>query len=222
MAENEGDKKSKDNNVNLSTFLSWKKEGFIGYKTEEIEGKKVVNFVWCKVCARYKETILSRLKGSVKTSACSLIDGTNFVTKHSVTRHLDGKAGSCHQIALELERGKPKDQQVDIGACVSGTVQQDIVSMTKSSTKDGYMKLFPTAYELAMNPTLPLSQFKTLVKVQRNNGSRLIEGHDTRKAAREFIHYIADAVTEKVAGIVASSDFMSILSDGSQARKKWC
>ena len=36
---------------------------------------------------------------------------------------------------------------------------------------------------------------------------------------QEFIHYIADAVTEKVAGITASSDFISILSDGSQARK---
>ena len=81
------------------------------------------------------------------------------------------------------------------------------------------MKLFRTAYELAINPTLPLSQFKTLVKIQRKNGSRLIEGHDSGKAAREFIHYISDAVTEKVAGIIASSDFISILSDGLQARK---
>ena len=125
------------NNVNLSTFLSWKKEGVIGYKTEKLEGKKVVNFVWCKICARYKETILSRLKGSVKVSALAFIDGTNFVTKHSVTRHLDGKPGTCHQIALELERGKLKDQQVGIGSFVIGTVQQDIVSMTKSSTKGG-------------------------------------------------------------------------------------
>ena len=64
MAKNEGEKKSKGNNVNLSTFLSWKK-WVIGYKTEEIEGKKVVNFVWCKVCAHYKYTILSRLKDSI-------------------------------------------------------------------------------------------------------------------------------------------------------------
>ena len=81
MAKNISETNSKGNNVNLSTFLSWKNEGVIGYKTEELEGKKVVNFVWCKVCARYKEMILSRLKGSMKTSALAFIDGTNFVTK---------------------------------------------------------------------------------------------------------------------------------------------
>ena len=89
----EKDKTPKGNYVNLSTFLGWKKDGVIGYKTEEVEGKKIVNFVWCKVCARYKEALLSKLKGSAKTSALSFIDGTNFVTKHSVTRHLDAKNG---------------------------------------------------------------------------------------------------------------------------------
>ena len=42
--------------------------------------------------------------------------------------------------------------------------------------REGYIKLFRTAYTLAIEPTLPLSQFKTLVKVQRENGVRLIQG----------------------------------------------
>ena len=37
--------------------------------------------------------------------------------------------------------------------------------------------------------------------------------------AREYIHYIADAIREKVAGIVANKKFMAMLSDRSQARK---
>ena len=37
--------------------------------------------------------------------------------------------------------------------------------------------------------------------------------------AREYIHYIADAIQEKVAGIVANKKFMAMLSDGSQDRK---
>ena len=32
-----------------------------------------------------------------------------------------------------------------------------------------------TAYTLGLEPTLPSRQFKTLVKVQRKNGARLIE-----------------------------------------------
>ena len=93
------------------------------------------------------------------------------------------------------------------------------MSLTKTSTKGGYTKLFRTAYELAMNPTISLAQFHTLVKVQRKNGVRLIEGHDDGKAAREFIHYIADTISEKTAAIIGSSNFMFILTDGSLARK---
>lgn len=48
--------------------------------------------------------------------------------------------------------------------------------MCETNTREGYRKLFRTAYELAMNPTLPMAQFKTLVKVQKQNGVRLIEG----------------------------------------------
>ena len=48
--------------------------------------------------------------------------------------------------------------------------------MCDVSTRDVYTKLFVTAYHLAVEPTLPLSQFKTLVKVQRANGVRLIQG----------------------------------------------
>ena len=62
--------KSTGNAVDMSTFLKWGKEEGIGYKTEEVNDKKVVNFVWCKVCARYKEAILRNVKGSRKLLHC--------------------------------------------------------------------------------------------------------------------------------------------------------
>lgn len=61
--------------------------------------------------------------------------------------------------------------------------------------------------------------FKVLVKCQLANGVRLVHGKNSSNAAREFVHFIAKATTEKCAGIISGSDFMSILSDGSQARK---
>ena len=51
------------------------------------------------------------------------------------------------------------------------------------------------------------------------NGVRLVQGKDSSNTANESAYYIAEAITEKCAGIVTGSDFMSILSDGSQARK---
>ena len=70
-----------------------------------------------------------------------------------------------------------------------------------------------------MNPSMPLKHFKVLVKCQRQNGVVLIDGRDNHKAAREYIHCIADAIREKCAAVIASKHFMSLMSDGSQARK---
>ena len=44
-------------------------------------------------------------------------------------------------------------------------------------------------------------------------------GHSDGRTGREFIGYIAEAITEKCAGILAGSHAMNILTDGSQARK---
>ena len=44
-------------------------------------------------------------------------------------------------------------------------------------------------------------------------------GHENGKNGREFILYIANAAKERVADILEISDFLSILTDGSQARK---
>ena len=49
--------------------------------------------------------------------------------------------------------------------------------------------------------------------------SNLHLGHENSKSGREFISYIADAVKERVAAFLASSDFMSKLTDGPQVRK---
>ena len=66
---------------------------------------------------------------------------------------------------------------------------------------------------------MALSQFKTLVKMQTDNGVRLIDGEHDHRSAKVYISCIADAVAEKCAVILGSKHFMSVLSDGSQARK---
>ena len=43
--------------------------------------------------------------------------------------------------------------------------------------------------------------------------------HNDGKTAQEFISYITQAITEKVTIIFVGAHFMSILTDGSQARK---
>ena len=61
----------------LGAFLSWRKEEIIVYGTFEQQGKQYVNKIWCKICARHKDIILSKLKGAAKKSAEAFTDGTN-------------------------------------------------------------------------------------------------------------------------------------------------
>ena len=216
MAAAQGPKGKK---VKISTFNSWGKESVIGYKTEESNGISYVNFIWCKVCARNSNSLLKHhnCKGEVANSVKTFINGTNGVTKHSVDRHLKGK---MHELALSIEREKPASERMIIsqGASTSRN-QPTIISCVDKSSRDAYKKLLRTAYELAMTPSMPLKHFSVLVKCQKQNGVSLIRGKQDGKAAREFISSIAEAVTEKVAVVLTGSDFMSILSDGSQARK---
>ena len=98
-------------------------------------------------------------------------------------------------------------------------LQTNIQTSFQKLTRDAYRSLVKCAYEMAMTPTMPQSHFSVLVKCLKENNVRLIERTEDGRTGREFVHCIAEAVKEKCAVILASSNFMSILSDGSQARK---
>lgn len=88
-----------------------------------------------------------------------------------------------------------------------------------SSSAEAYVRLLKAAYQMALQPTMPFKHFKVLVSTLRENGVRVIKNMDNHKAGRSLVQAIGKAVREKIAGILISKDFISILSDGSQARK---
>ena len=91
-----------------------------------------------------------------------------------VIRHLGGQA---HNIAVELERTKPNNEKAVPKKALTSTLNQPRIDhFCDKNMREGCIKLFRTACTLAIEPTLPLSQFKTLVKMQRENGVRLIQG----------------------------------------------
>lgn len=77
---------TKGNFLGLPTFLNYNVSDVIGHKVMEKDGSPMVNFVWCKLCSKFKDKIVcsSTVKGSAKTSAMAFINGTNTVTKHQV------------------------------------------------------------------------------------------------------------------------------------------
>ena len=91
-----------------------------------------------------------------------------------VDRHLKSK---CHLIAVEIENGRPMEEQdSDIQIVRSGPSQARIDTLTTLSSKEAYNRLMITAYNMALHPTMPLRHFRMLIKIQRENGVRFIEG----------------------------------------------
>ena len=79
----------------------------------------------------------------------------------------------CHQIALEIENGKPSNERA-IDKPV-GLLQPRVdMSLEHVSTRETYVRLMNTTYELALNPKMSLRQFETMITVQWKNGIRFI------------------------------------------------
>lgn len=190
------------------------------------------------MCARHLRNILGdyRIKGNVVQAVTQYAHGTNFVTKHSVERHPKGLA---HKIALEMEGLTGPSRAISEGETSPGhdpAEGDELPSNTNSSTtsqlnrqpriddqmhhvaREAYKKLLKTAYIVAEGG-LPLAHFHTVVKAQKANGVKLIDGCDSGLVARDLIHEIAESIREKLAIILCSSNAFCCLSDGLQAKK---
>ncbi|ELT90404.1 hypothetical protein CAPTEDRAFT_202281 [Capitella teleta] len=185
----------------LKTFKKWGLGDVVGFEQER---DKVVK-VWCKTCARYSNQIRCELKGKALQDAERYIVGTSFVTKFSIQRHLGGNA---HKIGQDFARATNPDSTVlsvpkpdgAIGGCLYEANEDCIPPLAV----DGQ----------------PLTNFKTLVAVQKANGIPLIQGCHSSDRAREFITEIASAVRQKLSDALQKTTGFPNLNDGSQARKE--
>ena len=88
---------SKGLSVELSTFEKYGKSYVIGSKTEEINGRVVVCFIWCKLCAKHKTAVLANplCKGKARLAVEAYVSGTNFVSKWNIDCDLNGEYYTC-------------------------------------------------------------------------------------------------------------------------------
>ncbi|XP_041366721.1 zinc finger protein 862-like [Gigantopelta aegis] len=97
---------------------------------------------------------------------------------------------------------------------VQGHIDEIFISQSSSS----YSKLFRTALYI-VNQDEPYTKFKALVKLQKANGVKIMDGKSNRSACKEMIHTLAEVVRQDVKNILKTSNFMSGMCDGSEARK---
>ena len=98
-------------------------------------GHEFVNFVCCKVCAQNKDALLTHpnCKGTMKKSVNVYVDGTNYITKHNVTRNLEGEG---HRITRSIKKSKPEAERAGIEPGSGSGVSRLKIGLRNISLKD--------------------------------------------------------------------------------------
>ena len=102
---------AKGKSIEISTFKKWGLCQTFGHTTEMRNERQMVISVWCKICAKNKSAVMQHpnCKGPIKTAVMRFIDGTNFVTKHTLTRHTISEG---HRIAMSCEKDRPASERL--------------------------------------------------------------------------------------------------------------
>ena len=82
----------------------------------------------------------------------------------------------CHAITIELEKPK-EDRDVElIDITQDKSRQTRIDTLALSSSREAYIWMLITAYEITLRPNVSLSMFSIFTKVQHQNGVKFISG----------------------------------------------
>jgi hypothetical protein len=85
--------------VRLETFQSWGVGEIIGH---QVDDNNQVTLVWCKWCAKHADKLRGGMQGQALNDFEKYVQGSEFVTKHTVVRHIT--QSNVHKKAVELEQ----------------------------------------------------------------------------------------------------------------------
>nr|XP_047144903.1 uncharacterized protein LOC124818309 [Hydra vulgaris] len=157
----------KNKNITLKTFKSWDFADVFQIETVTEKEKIYVIKIICTLCKLHQNKILSKTNGAVRAAALRFINGTNYVKKDSICRHLSG-ATHQHAIQLENESFDKNDgvansvvfKNLSTSSCLNSSALKEI------HMQNSYRNLVKIAYEMACHPTMPHAHFSVLVSAK--------------------------------------------------------
>ena len=115
--------------------------------------------------------------------------------------------------AIESDKSEPSSS-----AAVQAIDQPRVDVLLINKSNELYRVLVTTVLTI-VEEELSLRKLAPLIQLQKKNGLRVSESKANKHTAREMVAILAEVVSELVAEKVKESQFMSVGSDGSEARK---
>jgi len=211
-ADGDPDSSAKRRKVKVSTFQKWVRDYDRLYKTATWldsesswqSGEKVVEKLKCKVCAKYKERIISRKNFSGKW-----IDGADSVRTTNV---IDHAKSDQHVHAMKLQN-MDEAQRIGKDTTAFMPIVQSLETLSEEEHKKLRMK-FNTAYFVAVEQ-MAYQKYPKICELQLKHGVNLGTSYLNENSAKEFVHYIAESKRQSILSSVQKAVFYSILMDGS-------
>ena len=182
------------------TVKKWKSSfSWLGFEVDECNS---VSNIWCSVCRKYKDRIISARNYSPK-----YIDGTTNIKLDMVKTH---DRSDQHKLALRISledsgnRPGPSQESALVKA----------FSVQEKGTRDKLVKLIETSYFIAKEE-LPFALFPKIVDLEKKHGVDLGNSYTYDKACGDFIDCIEQVEVNKLGETIANSKYFSILIDGS-------
>lgn len=95
---------------------------------------------YCRICSEHAQSIRLELKGSTLIQFDNVVSGTDFITKHSITRHLVSRAHSCAVVLSQsqTERQTAAGLGPSDGSRQQTRSQSQIFRLFDKETKGGF------------------------------------------------------------------------------------
>ncbi len=202
----------KKRTVVYSTYLKWSRDFDREYQTLSwlecdttfAGGHKIVTHLRCSVCTKFESYIKSGRNYSSKW-----IYGADSLRTSNIRDHA---RSDQHVHALNLLRRESSRTQGQ--SFLQSTVIGKALSSLSESEKAKLRCKFDVAFFIAKEK-LSFKKYPQLLKLEARHGISLGTTYMSEVSCREFTHYIAECMRQHITNCTSTSNFFSLLLDGS-------
>ena len=203
---------TKKRKVGYSTYQKWRRDfdgeygtiTWLACETEMSQGKRVAVRLNCSVCTKYNERIMGR-----RNYSNSWIVGAESIRTSNIRDHTKSDQ-HCHAMSLRL-----REQATARGEC-SSSYAPIAAALTTMSDEDRAIlrRKFDITYVMAREK-LSFRKFPAFCELETRHGVNLGSAYKTETSAKTFTHFIAESQRQELVHALNSTNFFSILLDGS-------
>ena len=203
---------AKRRRVGYDTFTKWQRDydrewqtlTWLECQSEMEHGKKLVKKLSCRICTKYQDHIKGRKNFSEKW-----ITGAESLRTSNIRDHAQCEQHKHAMTLLKREQARSKG----LGAASYAPIAKALPKLPDDE-RTRLRHKFDIAYFVA-SEKIAFRKYPRICELELKHGVDLGTTYMNDVACKTFVHYIAEANRQELAGTLDKADFFSLLMDRS-------